>query len=149
MENGGEIQSTGFPMIDSRGHRQAVHPPDHVRHCAKSQLGHDAAQIFGHETHEIDQMFGLAGELLAQLRILGGDTHRAGVQVADPHHDAPQAHQGYRTETEFFGPQEGRHGHVPGGLQLAVGLHHHAVPQAVLLKHLACFRHPSSQGKPP
>ena len=148
MEDGGKIQSAGFPMIDGGGHLQAVHPADHVGHRVKSQCGHNAAQILGHEAHEIDQMSGTPGELLAQLRILGGDAHRASIQVADPHHDAPQAHQGHRTETEFLGPQEGRHGHVPGGLQLAVGLHHHAVPQAVLLKHLACFRQTQFPGQP-
>ena len=36
---------------------------------------------------------GLPREALAQHRVLGGDPHRAGVQVADPHHDAARHHQ--------------------------------------------------------
>ena len=36
----------------------------------------------------VDDVLGLARELLAQLRVLRGDADRAGVEVADAHHDA-------------------------------------------------------------
>ena len=55
---------------------------------AEAELGHDLAQLLGDEEHEVDDVLGLARELLAQLRVLRRDADRAGVEVADAHHDA-------------------------------------------------------------
>ena len=46
------------------------------------------AHFLGDEAEEVDDELRLAGELLAQLRILRRDADRAGVEVADAHHDA-------------------------------------------------------------
>ena len=43
----------------------------------------------------------------AQLRILRGNTHRAGVQVARAHHHATQGHQRRGGKAEFFGAEQG------------------------------------------
>ena len=67
-------------------------------------------------------MLGLTGELLAQLRILGRDTHRAGVHVAFAHHDAAERDQRRGGEAELLGPEQGCDGHVAARLQLPVGL---------------------------
>ena len=64
----------------------------------------------------------LAGELLAQPRILRGDAGRAGVQVADAHHDAARGDERRGGEAEFLGAEQRGDGDVAAGLELAVGL---------------------------
>ena len=51
---------------------------------------------------------GVARELLAQLRVLRGHADRAGVEVADAHHDAAERHQRRRREAELLGAQQRR-----------------------------------------
>ena len=85
-------------------------------------------------------VLGLAGELLAQLRVLRGDAHRAGVQVALAHHDAARATtSGAVREAELLGAQQRGDHHVAAGLQLAVDLHADAVAQVVQHQRLLRF----------
>ena len=93
----------------------------------------------GDEAHEIDDVLGLAGEALAQLRVLRGHADRAGVQVADAHHDAAQRHQRRGGKAEFLGAQQRGDDHVAAGLQLAVGLHDDAAAQIVEHERLVRF----------
>ena len=90
----------------------------------------------GQEQEVADDVLGRAGEPPPQLRILGGDPHRAGVQVADAHHHAAGGHQRRGREGELLGAQERRDQHVAGGAQAAVHLQPHAVAQAVGGQHL-------------
>ena len=70
-------------------------------------------------------------EALAQLGVLGGDADRAGVEVADPHHDAAADDQRGGGEAVLLGAEQGGDHHVPAGLELAVHLHHDAVAEPV------------------
>jgi hypothetical protein len=72
-----------------------------------------------------------AGERAAQLGVLRGDAHRAGVEVAHPHHDAAADHQRGGGEAELLGAQQRGDDDVAAGLELAVGLHDDPVAQAV------------------
>ena len=74
---------------------------------------------------------GSPGKVLAQLRVLGGDAHRAGVEVADAHHDAAHRHQRRGGKAELLGPEQGGDDHVAAGLQLAVGLDDDARAQVI------------------
>ena len=74
---------------------------------------------------------GLAGELLAQPRVLRGDADRAGVQVADAHHDAAERDQRRGGEAELLGAEQRGDDDVAAGLELAVGLDHDAAAQVV------------------
>ena len=56
---------------------------------------------------------------------------RAGVEVADAHHDAAADHQRGGGEAVLLGAEQGGDQHVPAGLELAVDLHHDAVAQPV------------------
>ena len=85
----------------------------------------------GDELEEVDDVLGLAGELLAELRVLRGDADRAGVEVADPHHDAAHDHQRGGREPVLLGAQQRGDDHVAAGLQLAVGLHDDPVAEPV------------------
>ena len=73
----------------------------------------------------------IAAKFLAQLRVLRRHAHRAGIQVADPHHNATQSYQGGSGKAEFFGPQQSGNDHVAAGLELAVSFHYDAAAQVV------------------
>ena len=76
-------------------------------------------------------MVGGAAEALAELRVLGGDTHRARVQMADPHHDATHGDQGSGREAKLVGAEERADHHVAARLDLAVDLDGDARAQVV------------------
>ena len=76
-------------------------------------------------------MLGLAAEELAQLRVLRGHAHRAGVEVALAHHDAAHGDEGARGDAPLLGAEQRGHGDVAPGAQQAVGLQHDAVAQVV------------------
>ena len=46
---------------------------DHLVERAEAELGHELADLLGDEVEEVHDELGVAGELLAQLRVLGGD----------------------------------------------------------------------------
>ena len=73
----------------------------------------------------------LPAELLAELGVLGGDADRAGVEVADPHHDAAHDDQRGGGEAVFLGPEQSGDHHVAAGLHLAVGLDDDPVAELV------------------
>ncbi len=59
----------------------------------KPSARHHLAHFLGDEEEIVDDVLGLAGEALAQHRVLRGHAHRAGVQVALAHHDAAGGNQ--------------------------------------------------------
>ena len=108
-----------------------INSADGLFQCATSQLRQHLTHFFGDELHEVHHELRLAGELFAQLGILRGYSHRAGVQVADSHHHAARHHQRRSSEAEFFRAQQGCDHHIPACLELPVGLHHDSVAQVV------------------
>ena len=98
---------------------------------AQAQGGEELAHLLGDELEEGHDVLGLAGEPLAQLGVLGGHAHRAGVQVAHAHHDAALDHQRGGGEAELLGAEQRRDDDVAAGLHLPVGLDDHAVAQVV------------------
>mmetsp|Transcript_22651 Transcript_22651/g.65931 ORF Transcript_22651/g.65931 Transcript_22651/m.65931 type:complete len:300 (+) Transcript_22651:1079-1978(+) len=93
-------------------------------------------------------MLGLARELFAQQRVLGGHAHGARVQVALAHHDAPQGDEWRCREAELLGPEECSDHHVAPVLQLAVGLELHPGPEVVQHQGLLRFGDPELPGQP-
>jgi hypothetical protein len=89
------------------------------------------AHLLGDVLEEVDDELGLAGEALAQDGVLRGDADRAGVEVADAHHDAARHHQRRGREAELLGAEQRGDDDVAAGLELAVGLHDDPVAQAV------------------
>ena len=106
----------------------------------KPSLAMCCAHLLGDEEEEVDHVLGLAREARAQHRVLRGDAHRAGIQVALAHHDAAHRDQRRGGESEFLGAQQRGDHHVAAGLQLAVGLHADAAAQIVQQQHLLRFR---------
>jgi hypothetical protein len=85
---------------------------------------------FGDEEEIIDHMLGLAGEALAQDRVLGRDTDRTGIEMALAHHDAAGRDQRRGGEAESS-RQAARRSRRRAGAQAAVDLHRDAAAQAV------------------
>ena len=90
VEDLAEVDALGLPVLDGLAGLEPVGATHHLGNGAEAQLGHDLADLLGDEAHEVDRVLRFAGEALAQFRVLGGDTDRAGVQVAHAHHDAAQ-----------------------------------------------------------
>src|SRR5579862_4214166 len=134
-----EVQALGLPVLDGSLHLQPVGAADHFLKPAEAELRHNLAHFLRDELHEVDDMSRVAGELLAQLRILGGHAHRTGVQVADAHQDAAQDHERRGREAELLGAQQRRDDDVTSGLQLAIRLDHDAAAEIVEDEHLLGF----------
>ena len=75
---------------------------------------------------------GLPVKRAAQLGVLGGDADRAGVEVADAHHDAAATTtSGAVAKPNSSAPSSAAIDDVAAGLELAVDLHDDPVAQAV------------------
>ena len=134
-----QIDAFGLPMADGLARIDAIHPADHLIDRAEAEFGHDAAQFFRHEEEVIDHMFRLAGETLAQNRVLCRNADRAGVEMAFAHHDAARCDQRRGGETEFIGAEQNAHRHVAPGAEAAIGLYRDAAAQTVQHKCLLGF----------
>ncbi len=126
-----QVDAARLPVVDRVGHAEQVDAPDRLVERAQAQRGEDLAHLLGDEEEEVDDVLGRALEALAQLRVLRGDPHRAGVQVAGAHHDAARRDQRRGREAHLVGAEHRRDHHVAAGLQLAVGLHDDARAQVV------------------
>ena len=132
VQDGAQVEPGGLPVVDRRRRRRAAprgrRPPATVRKPSSASSSRTSSAM---NSMKFSTNSGLAGEAGAQLGVLGGDADRAGVEVADPHHDAARDHQRRGGEAELLGAQQRGDDHVAAGLQLAVDLHHDAVAQAV------------------
>src|SRR5437016_3239903 len=107
-------------MINRRLNVEHVHVPDHVIHFAEPKLGHELPHLLGHKEEEIDHVLGLAGELLAQFRILSSNTYRTRIQMALAQHDATHRNQRRGGEAELLCSKERCDYHVAASLKFAV-----------------------------
>ena len=65
---------------------QKLCPAHQLIHPAHPQLRHVFPQFLGNKSHKVLHILRLSLKALPQFRILCGNAHRAGIQVADPHH---------------------------------------------------------------
>ena len=112
---------------------------DHLVEGAVAELRHDLAHFLGDEEEVVDDVLGLAGEALAQHRILGRDADRAGVEMALAHHDAAGRDQGRGGEAELVGAQQRADHDVASGAEAAVDLDHDAAAQPLAHQRLVGF----------
>jgi hypothetical protein len=110
---------------------EQVDPADQLVEGADAELRHDLARLLGDEEEVVDDVLGPALELGAQHRILRRHAHRAGVEVALPHHDAALGDERRGGEAELVGAEQRADDDVAAGLHLAVGLDPDAAAQAV------------------
>ena len=122
VENRGEVEALCFPVIlpvvDSGINVEHIDTAHHFVHGAETQLCHVLPNLLCQKEKEIDNVFRLSLELLAQLRILRGDAHRAGIEMTLAHHDAADRNQRRRCETILFGAKEGGNHNISTGFRL-------------------------------
>ena len=131
VENRRKIDASRLPVINRRLRVEHVHATDHVVDLAEAQLRHVLPHLLGNKEEEIDYVLGLAGELLAQRRILRGNSHRTSIQVALAQHDAAHRDQRCGRKSKFFRAQQRGDHDVAASLQLAISLHANAAAQVV------------------
>ena len=131
VENGRKVQPARLPVLHSWLRLQHVDTSHHLIDGPESHLRHIAAQLLRDEEKEINHMLGLSLELPAQQRILRGNAHRTGIEVALAHHDAAHGNQRRRRKSKFLSTQERRNRYVSPGLQLAIGLYSDAAAQII------------------
>ena len=74
---------------------------------------------------------GFPGEPPPELRILGGNPHRAGIRLAGAHHHTSHGDQRRCRKAEFLCPEDRRNGRIPPAHQLSVRLDDHLASKAV------------------
>ena len=121
------------------GLAQAFHLAHHLVDRGEPKLGHDLARLLGYHHHVVHHVFRLTAEARAQLAVLRGDAHGAGVLLAIALHQAAHRDERHGGEPEFFGAQEAGDRNVAAIHQLAIGFEHDAAAQAVLQQRLLRF----------
>src|SRR5215210_3188502 len=105
VEQRREVHAARLPVFDGVTHLEPVGAPDHLPEAPEAHAGHVFAHLFGDEEEVVDNVLRSAGKALPQLGVLGRYAHRAGVQVADAHHDAAGGNERRGRESEVLGPE--------------------------------------------
>ena len=128
IQQRGQIQILVLPVASlfrlRNEHLGATH---HLVDGAEAQHRHVFTHLLSDEVHIVDNVFRLATEVFAQSRVLSGDTHGTGVQIAHTHHNAANGNQRSGGEAVLLGAKEGGDDHVATGEQLAIGFQSNAV----------------------
>src|SRR4029450_982167 len=101
MQDRGEVETLGFPVIDGRLIVEPLGVPDHLVHGPEAELRHGLAAFLPEGAEEGSYDLRLTGEVLAQRRVLSGDADWTGIQVAYAHHDAARDHERGRGKAEL------------------------------------------------
>jgi len=119
IKNLAEVEAFGFPVVDglltsSRSTRPIILFIWRKPSWAMSSRTSSAMNRMKLETCSGGRRNSFAAPDFASLR------RPAGVQVADPHHDASEGDEGRRGETKFFRAKKSGHDHIATGFQLAI-----------------------------
>mmetsp|Transcript_11184 Transcript_11184/g.22292 ORF Transcript_11184/g.22292 Transcript_11184/m.22292 type:complete len:456 (-) Transcript_11184:1783-3150(-) len=125
------------------GAQQLLPHPNALVQARAAQRGQVPAHFLRHERQVVDHVVRHPGELVPQVFALGGDPHRAGVQVAHPRHDAPGSHHGGGAKPKLFPAQQGRHHHVQPRADASIHAQQHFLAEPVL--HQSAVRLSDSQ----
>ena len=121
-------------------------PADEIAEALDPERGHQPAGLLGDHDHVVDDVLGLAREAGPQLGILRRHADRAGVEVADAHHDAAGRDQGSGREADLVGAEQRPDDDVAAGSHLAVGLQDHPGAQAAVEQRLLGLGDPDLPG---
>ena len=114
LQDGRQVEPRRFPVVDGGGRVEQVDTTHGLLDRAQAQGRQVLPDLLGDVLEERLDELGRSGEPLAQHRVLGGDPHRAGVEVADAHHDAARHHQRRGGEAVLLGAEQRADHHVRG-----------------------------------
>ena len=126
-EDRAQVQTVALPMRHPGSGIEHVDPADRLVEAAETELGQHGTDVLGDELEEVLHEFRFAVEPGPQFGILGGHSHRAGIQMTDAHHDAPRHHQRGGGKAVLLGPQQRGHHDIARGAHPTITLHRDAV----------------------
>ena len=100
-------------------------------HTANAELAHIFTQLLRDKSHKVNDIFRLSCKTLTKLGILGCNTNRTGIQVADTHHDTSHGYKRSGCKTEFFRTKDGCNGNITAAHQFSVCLDPDLVTKSV------------------
>ena len=121
-----EVDALGLPMIDGVTRFKNVRAAHHLDDGAEAELSHEFTHFLSDEFHEVHGMLRITGEIGAQTRILSGDADRAGIQMANAHHDATERDKRSGGKAKFFRAKQCGDDNIPASLELTVRFHRDA-----------------------
>ena len=142
VEDAGEIETLGLPMIDHLTLLEKLGLADDLFELGVAHLGKELPHLFRHIEEEVDDMFRRALEALAQDRILRCDADRTGVEMALAHHDAARGDQRSGREAELVGAKQRTDDDVAASPQAAIDLKRDARTKTIEHQRLLRFRQP-------
>ena len=105
----------------------------------KTKFRKEFPNLLRDELEEIHHEFRLTAESSAQLWILGCDTYRTCVEVANTHHYAPGHDQRSCCESKLFGAEERGDNDVATRFELPIDLHNDSVAKIIQQQGLLGF----------
>ena len=139
VEDATVVEPPGLPVIDPLLHVEKITAADQLVDAANADPRHQLAQFLGDKEEIVDDVLGLTGKPASQDRILCGNTHRTGIEMALAHHDAAFDNQRCGGKTKLVGTQQRTDQHVAPGFHLAIDLHPYATTQAIEHQRLLRF----------
>ncbi len=131
LEHRAQVEPVGLPVLHRPPDVQEVGAADGLLDAAQPEGGEQTAHLLGDVAEEGLDELGLAGEPRPQQGVHRRHPHRAGVEVADPHHHAAGDDERRGREAELLRSQQRRDEDVTPGLHRAVDLHDDPVAQPV------------------
>ena len=101
-QQAGKIHALGLGQINRAGLEQ-IGAANQLFKAGNAEQTHQLTHFLGDVPEEVDDVFGNAGETLAQVLLLRGHTHRAIVGVANACHDAALGDHRDRAEPVLLG----------------------------------------------
>ena len=104
-----------------------------------TKLCHIFTHFFCNKAHEVFDIFRFAAETLTKLRILGCDTNRTSIQIADTHHHTAHRYKRCCCKAIFLSTQKCCDHNVTTAHQLTVRLDDDLISQSVHDQCLVCL----------
>ena len=117
--------------VDMLLNLQEIAAANQLIYRTHTELCHIFPHFLCNKVHEIDNVFRFSAEILAQLWILCGYANRAGIQIADTHHDTAHRDQRRCRKAVFLRTQHGSDHNITATHQLTVCLDPYLVTQVV------------------
>ena len=125
------IHFGSLAAVDFRLNLQEIASAYQLIHGMYTEFCHIFPHFLSNKFHKVDDVLRFTAEILSQLRILGCYTYRAGIQIADTHHDTAHGDQRSCGKTKFLSTQHGSHHHITTAHQFTVCLDTYFVSQIV------------------